>query len=48
MIGAVGIDVLGEKHPLGVIEGATENTATVQALLDNLIELYPKVGDAMN
>ena len=33
MIGAVGIDVLGEKHPLGVIEGATENTATVQALL---------------
>ena len=38
MIGAVGIDVLGEKHPLGVIEGATENTATVQALLDNLIE----------
>ena len=38
MIGAVGIDVLGGKHPLGVIEGATENTATVQALLDNLIE----------
>ncbi len=38
MIGAVGIEVSGQKHPLGVIEGATENTATVQALLDNLIE----------
>lgn len=38
MIGAVGIDISGQKHPLGVIEGATENTATVQALLDNLIE----------
>ena len=44
MIGAVGIDVSGEKHPLGVVEGATENAATVQALLDNLIErgLDPK------
>jgi transposase-like protein len=38
MIGAVGIEVSGQKHPLGVIEGATENAATVQALLDNLIE----------
>ena len=28
----------GHKHPLAVVEGATENTATVQALLDNLIE----------
>ena len=28
----------GESTPLGVIEGATEDTATVQALLDNLIE----------
>ena len=26
------------KHPLGVLEGATENAAVVQALLDNLIE----------
>ncbi len=25
------------KHPLGVIEGATENAATVRARLDNLI-----------
>ena len=38
MIGAVGIDIDGHKHPLGVVEGATENAATVQALLDNLIE----------
>ncbi len=37
MIGAVGIDASGRKHPLGVIEGATENAATVQALLDDLI-----------
>ncbi len=38
MIGAVGIDASGRKRPLGVIEGATENTAAVQALLDDLIE----------
>ena len=37
-IDAVGIDAVGIKHPLGVIEGATENTATVRALLNNLIE----------
>ena len=34
---AVGIDGNGDKHPLGVIEGATENAAVVQALLDNLV-----------
>lgn len=38
MIGAVGVDAEGRKHPLGVVEGATENAATVQALLDNLID----------
>ena len=45
MIAAVGIDAQGHKHPLAVIEGATENTVTVQALLDDLIErgLDPKV-----
>lgn len=37
MIGAVGIDINGDKHPLGVMEGATENTSVVQALLDNFI-----------
>lgn len=40
-----GIDGEGIKHPLGVLEGASENAAAVQALLDNLIErgLAPKV-----
>ena len=38
MIGALGIDGNGAEHPLGVAEGATENAATVQALLDNPIE----------
>ena len=37
LLAVVGIDGNGEKHPLGVIEGATENTAVVQALLDNLV-----------
>jgi putative transposase len=45
MLGAVGVDAGGRKHPLGVVEGATENAATVQALLDNLIDrgLDPEV-----
>jgi transposase-like protein len=45
LLAAVGIDGEGEKHPLGAIEGATENAAVVQALLDNLIGrgLDPKV-----
>ena len=45
LLAAVGIDGEGVKHPLGVLEGATENAAVVQALLDNLIErgLDPKV-----
>lgn len=38
MIGAVGIDTDGRTPPLGVIAGATENAATVQALIDTLIE----------
>lgn len=37
LVAAVGIDGEGSKHPLGVIEGATENAAVVQALLDNLM-----------
>lgn len=37
LLAAVGIDGNGTKHPLGVIEGATENAAVAQALLDNLI-----------
>ena len=35
---AIGIDAKGEKHPLGVVEGATENAATARALIDNLID----------
>ncbi len=38
MVGAIGVDAGGHKHPLGVVEGATENTATVRALAGNLIE----------
>ena len=38
MVGAVGIDVDGNKHVLGVADGATENAAIVQTLLDNLTD----------
>lgn len=37
LVGAVGVDSAGDKHPLAVVEGATENAAMVQALLDNLV-----------
>jgi hypothetical protein len=45
MLAAIGIDSTGAKHPLGLLEGAAENAAVVQALLDNLIErgLDPKL-----
>lgn len=35
---ALGISEKGEKQPLGVYLGTTENAATVQGLLDNLVE----------
>jgi putative transposase len=35
---AIGIDLLGSKHVLGLIEGATENAAACKALLADLIE----------
>jgi putative transposase len=38
LVAAIGIDGEGVKHPLGLVEGATENTAVVQALIDNLVE----------
>ena len=38
MVAALGIDADGNKHPLALVDGATENTVTVQALLDDLIE----------
>ncbi len=37
LLAALGIDGNGDKHPLGVMEGATENAAVCQALLDNLV-----------
>src|SRR6266849_2990399 len=45
LVAALGIDGDGRKHPLALVEGATENAAVVQALIDNLIErgLDPKV-----
>ena len=45
LVAAIGIEGDGDKHPLAVVEGATENTATVQALLDNLIERGLDPGD---
>jgi putative transposase len=38
LVGAIGIEGEGKKHALGLVEGATENAATVQTLLDTLIE----------
>jgi putative transposase len=45
LVAALGIDADGHKHPLGLVEGATENATVVQALIDNLIErgLDPEV-----
>src|ERR1700688_4026642 len=37
LVAAICVDAKGNKHPLGLIEGATENAATVQALIDNPI-----------
>lgn len=35
---ALGIDIDGVKHPLGLVEGSTENTTVVKALLTGLRE----------
>jgi len=37
LVAALGIDGNGDKHALGLVEGATENASVVQALIDNLI-----------
>lgn len=37
LLAAVGVDSNGDKHPLGVMEGASENTAICQALIDNMV-----------
>jgi transposase-like protein len=38
LISALGIAVDGKKHVLGIWDGATENSAVVTALLENLVE----------
>lgn len=35
---ALGVDLQGKKHILGLVQGATENSTVVQHLLDDLIE----------
>jgi putative transposase len=35
---ALGVDLQGKKHTLGLVQGATENSTVVQQLLDDLIE----------
>jgi putative transposase len=37
LVAAIGIDGEGIKHPLALLEGATENAAVAQALIDSLI-----------
>jgi len=37
LLAAVGVDANGDKHPLGVMEGASESAAVCQALIDNLV-----------
>ena len=38
VLAAVGVDERGDKHVLGLREGATENAAAVRALLADLAE----------
>lgn len=38
VISAVGVDVEGRKHVLGLAEGATENAVVVKGLLEDLVE----------
>ena len=35
LVAAIGVDANGDKHPLGLVEGATESATTVQAVIDN-------------
>ncbi len=36
LIAALGIDAEGHKHPLGLVEGPTENAAVVKALTNDI------------
>ncbi len=38
LVAAIGIDGEGIKHPLALMEGATENAAVAQALIDSLVD----------
>lgn len=38
VVTALGVDVKGKKHILGLMQGATENSVVVQQLLDDLVE----------
>jgi len=38
VIGAIGVDIKGEKHVLGLVEGASENGASVTSLLESIVE----------
>ena len=38
VVAAVGVDIAGEKHVLGVVEGSTENAVVVKALLESMVE----------
>jgi putative transposase len=38
LVAAVGLDIAGKKHVLGLREGATENAASCKALLADLVE----------
>jgi transposase-like protein len=38
VVTALGVDVQGNKHVLGLMQGATENSTVVQQLLDDLVE----------
>jgi transposase-like protein len=44
VVGAVGVDVEGDKYVLGVREGASENAVVVKDLLESLVERGVKPG----
>jgi putative transposase len=46
LVAAIGIDGNGVKHPLGLIEGATENAAVVQALINKSCRARARSGGA--
>jgi len=38
VIGSIGVDTKGRKHVLGLVEGASENSAAVTSLLESIVE----------